>query len=78
MSAIGENKIFVKISEYTVSKPGHSKVYDLACLLGGVSDQHAHPLSLISLHCSYEESLGHWLPIGRLVTTLIKLCICTD
>ena len=50
-----------------VNEPEHTKMYNFACLPDEDSDELAHLLSLISLYCPYEESLGPWLPRGCLV-----------
>ena len=40
------------------------------------SDRPGHLLSLISLYCPHEESLGPSLPIERTAKTLIRLGGC--
>ena len=45
-------------------KPVHDKTIKMTCASED-SDQPGHPLSLISLRCPREESLGPWLPFER-------------
>ena len=65
-------------SDGIIYEPAHDKTNKMTCVPSKDSDQSGHPLSLISLRCPHEDSLGPWLSLECTVKKLIRLGGCPD